>query len=48
MRMFAQPKDGLDKRIIPISFDVINYHTSEILSIHISVNWGIFNMSYDW
>ena len=30
--MGAQPKDGLDKRIIPISFDVINYHTSEILS----------------
>ena len=29
----AQPKDGLDKRIIPISFDVINYHTSEILSL---------------
>tara|TARA_B100000902_G_C27284093_1_gene903446 strand:- start:749 stop:1732 length:984 start_codon:yes stop_codon:yes gene_type:complete len=29
----AQPKEGLDDRIIPISFDVINYHTSEILSL---------------
>jgi hypothetical protein len=29
----AQPKEDLDVRIIPISFDVINYHTSEILSL---------------
>jgi len=29
----AQPKEGLDERIIPISFDVINYHTSELLSL---------------
>jgi hypothetical protein len=29
----AQPKEDLDVRILPISFDVINYHTSEILSL---------------
>ena len=29
----AQPKDGLDEKIIPISFNVISYHTSEILAL---------------
>ena len=29
----AQPKEGLDEKIIPISFNVINYHTSEILAL---------------
>ena len=29
----AQLKEGLDEKIIPISFNVINYHTSEILAL---------------
>ena len=29
----AQAKEDLDGKIIPINFDVINYHTSEILSL---------------
>lgn len=29
----AQPKENLNKKIIPISFDVIYYHTSELMSL---------------
>ena len=29
----AQLKEGLNEKIIPISFNVINYHTSEILAL---------------